>query len=79
MDCNPTSIEGRNHIIVVVDYFTKWAEAVPTIKFDGQMVAHFVFNRIITRFGILKELVTNHGKHFYNNMMKELDLKLGYK
>ena len=28
---------------------------------------------------ILKELVTDHGSHFQNRMMEELESKLGYK
>ena len=57
----------------------KWAEAMPTVKSDGEIAAHFVFNQIITWFRILKELVTDHGSHFQNCMMEELASKLGYK
>ena len=64
MDCNPASARGHHHIIVAVDYFTKWAKAMATVKFDGETAAHFVFNQIITRFGIPKELVTDHGRNF---------------
>ena len=79
MDCNLASVGGNHHIIVAVDYFMKWAEAMPTIKSDGETVAHFVINQIITRFRIPKELVTDHGRHFQNKMMEELASKLGYK
>ena len=64
---------------MAVDYFTKWAEAMPIVKSDGETTAHFVFNHIITWFGISKELVTDHGSHFQNCMMEELASKLGYK
>ena len=70
---------GHHHIIVAVVYFTKWAEAMPMVKSDGEIAAHFVFNQIITRFGILKELVTDNGRQVQNRMMEELALKLGYK
>ena len=79
MDCNPASAEGHHHIIVAVDYFTKWAKAMPMVKSDSETVAHFVFNQIITRFGIPKEIVTDHGRHFQNQMMEELASKLEYK
>ena len=79
MDCNPASVGGHHQSIVVVDYFTKWAEAMPTVKSNGEIAAHFVFNQIITWFGIPKELVTEHGSHFQNRMMEELESKLGYK
>ena len=62
-----------------VDYFTKWAEAMPTIKANDETTTHFVFNQIITHFGILRELVTDHGRKFQNKMMEELSLKLVYK
>lgn len=32
---NPTSAQGHKEIIVVVDYFTKWAEAMLTFLNDG--------------------------------------------
>ena len=79
MDFNLASVGGHYRIIVDVDYFTKWAEAMPTIKSNGETTAHFLFNQIITWFGILKEIVSNHGRQFQNKMMMELTLKLGYK
>ena len=63
-DCNLASVGGHHHIIVAINYFTKWTEVMPTIKSDGETAAHFMFKQIITRFGILKELVTDHGRHF---------------
>ena len=32
--CNPVSAVRHKHIIVAVDYFMKWAEAMPTYKAD---------------------------------------------
>ena len=78
-DCNLASAGGHHHIIVAIDYFMKWAEAMPTIESNGEISAHFVFNQTINWFGILKELVTDHGRHFQNRMMEELASKLGYK
>ena len=79
MYCNPALARGHHHIIVAIDYFMKWAEAMPMIKSDGETAAHFIFNQIITRFGIPKELVMDHGRHFQNKIMEELASKLGYK
>ena len=79
MDCNLALAGGHHHIIVDVDYFMKWAKAMPTVKSDGETVAHFVFNQIITQFSIPKELVIDHGLDFQNHMMEDLALKLGYK
>jgi transposase InsO family protein len=46
-------------------------------KDDGETTNCFLFNQIIARFGILREIVTNHGSHFQNKMMSELMSKLG--
>ena len=72
MDCNPASARGHHHIIVAIDYFMKCVEAMPIVKSNGEIAAHFIFNQIITWFEILKELVTDHGSHFQNRMMEEL-------
>jgi hypothetical protein len=79
VDCNPTLVGGHQHIIVDVEYFIKWVEAMPTMKSDGKTTNFFVFNQIITRFGILSEIVNDHGSHFQNEMMIELASKLGFK
>jgi transposase InsO family protein len=46
-------------------------------KDDGETTALFLFNQIIARFGILREIVTDHGSHFQNQMMTELTSNLG--
>ena len=79
MDFNRASYRGHHHIIVAMDYFMKWVEAMTTFKSNGEMVAHVAFDQIITRFGILKEIVTNHGSHFQNKMMEKIALMLSFK
>jgi hypothetical protein len=76
MQCNPTSIEGHGYIIIVIDYLTKWAKAMPTILNDGFTTSLFFFNHIITHFGVSQSIVTNHGSHFQNHMMSDLHAKL---
>eukprot|EP00253_Pinus_taeda_P027732 PITA_27732 len=46
--CNPRSAGGHGFIIVAVDYFTKWAEAMPTLTEDGHTAAQFLFNHVIS-------------------------------
>ena len=79
MMCNPVLAGGHKHIIVIVYYFMKWAEAMPTYKADEETAVFFVFNQIITRFGIPKEIVTDHDSHFQNSMMDKLTTMLGFK
>eukprot|EP00253_Pinus_taeda_P002468 PITA_02468 len=77
MTFNPTSAGGHGYIIVAVDYFTKWAEAMPTLNNSGEMAALFIFNHVVSRFGIPQAIVTDHGSLFRNHMMVELPAKLG--
>jgi hypothetical protein len=42
----------------------KWVEAMPTFKDDGETVAPFLFNQILARFGVPREIFTDHGSHF---------------
>ena len=77
--CNPPSVANHRYIIVVVDYFTKWVEAMPTYKNDSDTATLFLFNQVISRFGISREIFTDHGSHFQNQLMSELALKLGFR
>jgi transposase InsO family protein len=78
MDCNLDSAGRHHHIIVAMDYFTNWVEAMHIIESDGNTTTFFIFNQIISQFKIPKEIVTNHGSHFQNEMMSELVSKLGF-
>jgi transposase InsO family protein len=60
-----------------VDYFTKWAEAMPTFDNTGKNATCFIFNHIITRFRVPQAIITDHRTHFQNFMMSELTDKLG--
>jgi hypothetical protein len=70
--CHPASTRGHRYIIVAVEYFTKWVKDMPMFNNDGETRALFIFNQIVARFGILKEIVTDHGSNFHNKMMSEL-------
>jgi transposase InsO family protein len=77
MTCNPHSSGGHGYIIVAVDYFTKWVEAMPTFDNTRKIAVLFIFTHIITRFGVPQSIVMDHGSHFHNFMMSELTEKLG--
>jgi hypothetical protein len=59
MTCHPHSAEGHGYIIVAVDYFTKWAEAMPTFDNTEKTAALFLFNHFITHFGVPQDIVTS--------------------
>jgi hypothetical protein len=77
MTCNPHSVEGHGYIIVAVDYFTMWAEVMPTFDNTRKTIALFIFNHIVTRFGVPQAIVTDHGSHSHNFMIYKLTENLG--
>ena len=77
MHCKPTSTGRPGYIIVAMDYFTKWAEAMPTYAKDGKTSTLFLFNHVIARFGVPQSIASDHGSYFRNQMMVELSGKLG--
>jgi hypothetical protein len=77
MTCHPHSVRGQGYIIVVIDYFTKWAEVMLTFDNTGKTATLFLFNHVIAHFGVPQAIVTDHGSHFRNFMMSKLTEKLG--
>ena len=64
MTINPPASNGHHYIIVVVEYFTKWDEAMPTFDNAEKTAAYFLFNHVITRFNVPKYIITDNGSHF---------------
>eukprot|EP00253_Pinus_taeda_P029093 PITA_29093 len=77
MTCNPHSAGGHAYIILVVDYFTKWVDVMPTFLADGKTAAILIFNHIIARFGVPQAIIIDHGSHFRNIMMTKITYQLG--
>ena len=48
----PKAKGGVKYAVVAVDYFTKWAEAMPLATITAKKIKDFVFNSIVCRFGI---------------------------
>ena len=78
MTINPTSANGHKYIIVAVDYFTKWAESMPTFDCKSEKEAQFFLNHVISRFGVPKKLVSDHGTHFQDVVWDELSTMLKF-
>ena len=60
MHCKPTSVEGHGYIIVVMDYFTKWDEAMPTYAEESKNTTLFLLNHMIPRFRVPQSIVMDH-------------------
>lgn len=68
----PTASNGHHFILVAIDYFTKWVEAVSYPNVTKQVIARFLKKEIIYRYGIPNKIITNNGFNLNNKMRKEL-------
>src|SRR3954464_14852550 len=66
----PTS-KGYTHILVAVDYVTKWEEAIPTNNADGKTSLKMLKDVIFPRFGVPRYLMTNGGSHFIHGFFRK--------
>ena len=59
--------KGYTHILVAVDYVTKWVEAIPTKSADGETSLKMLKDAIFPRFGVPRYLMTDGGSNFIHN------------
>lgn len=57
------NINQKTSVLTAIEYFTKWAKAESFKKIKATTLYKFIM-RIITRFGVPKEIVTDNGSIF---------------
>jgi hypothetical protein len=60
----------KKYILVCTDYVTKWVEEKYLPAASEQSVVYFLFNDIFTRFGVPREILTDHRTQFTSNLVK---------
>ena len=68
---HPASGSGNRYILTVVDYATRYPEAVALPSIESERVAECLLN-IYTRVGIPREILTDQGTQFVSEMMAEV-------
>ena len=68
----PIALGGLKFVVVVVDYFTKWAEAIPLSIITKKNLTKFTREHIIYRFGIPQSLVSDNTLQFDNQAVRNL-------
>ncbi len=72
------SARGYRFALVLVDYATRYPEAVPLCSISAKSLAEALF-RIISQVGIPKEILTDQGTAFMSHTLNELYELLGSK
>ena len=68
----PTALGGLKFAVVAVDYFTKWAEAIPLAAITEKNLSKFIHEHIIYRYGIPHSLVSDNALQFDNQAVRDL-------
>ena len=68
----PKASNGHRFILVAIDYFTKWVEAVTFKSVTKKVVVDFIHFNIICRFGIPKVIITDNAANLNSRLMQEV-------
>ena len=72
----PASEAGHRYILTLVDYATRYPEAVPLKRIDTETVAEALVD-IYSRLGVPEEILSDQGTQFISDCMKEVCRLLG--
>ena len=69
----PQTLTGKRYIILAIDFFTKWPEAVAVEEADAQAVVKFLHQDIICRHGVPSQITSDRGTEFLNDLVTEFE------
>jgi IS30 family transposase len=67
----PKSRSGKQYILVLCDYATRYTEAVALRSIEAENIAEELV-KIFSRVGIPKEILTDQGSYFTSKLLVEL-------
>lgn len=68
----PVSEKGNRYVLVIMDYFTKWAEAFPIPNQEAETIAEVFVTQFACRYGIPRQLHTDRGKNFDSRLLRSI-------
>lgn len=68
----PVTDRGNRYLLVAVDYFTKWPEAIPMPNQEATTIAEALVSNFFCRFGACMELHSDQGRNFESAVLAEV-------
>lgn len=72
----PETEVGFNYALTMVDYFTKYAIAIPIKNKTGEEVANAIFKNLYMVYGIPEHIGSDQGNEFTNDILGRLNQRL---
>ncbi|CAG8439941.1 592_t:CDS:2 [Scutellospora calospora] len=72
----PRTSGGHEHMVIAVEELFRYVEGKALRKKNANMIAQFIWDEIITRYGCFTILVSDRGTEFKNNILAELAIRL---
>jgi len=66
------SSTGNEYILVVVDYVSKWVEAMATSRNNAKTVVKFIKKNFFSRFRVPQILISDGGSHICNTQHQKV-------
>jgi transposase InsO family protein len=70
MEPLPVSERGNRYVLVVMDYFTKWAEAYPLPNQEVEVIAEVFVTQFVCRYGVPSQIHTDRGRNFDSRLLQ---------
>jgi len=69
---SPSTSRGHRFIFAIMDYFSKWAEAVPLKQVKTPNVIKFIKHHVLYHFGVPRRIVHNNGPPIHQTSILEV-------
>jgi hypothetical protein len=69
----PTKNLGSRYIITTTEYLTRWEKETPAKDCSVETTPHFLSEKVITRFGCLRILMSDQGTHFIIDTIRAMN------
>ncbi|CAC5402754.1 unnamed protein product [Mytilus coruscus] len=68
----PPTYNSNKHILIFSEYLTRWPEAISVPIADATTTATIFIEEVVCRHGAPRQLLSDNGKNFRSNLVKEI-------